>query len=156
MPNEFELFELLKRHGVDFVIVGGHAVNVHGYRRTTEDADIVWVRSPEAEETLFRALSEIDAQYIGQEIDPATGLEKTYAVTLPYIRNSRLMMLLTRLGFLDLFDYVPGLPQEDPRQLLAASVEVNGLRFASLPWLRRMKQAAARPKDLLDLKNLSD
>jgi hypothetical protein len=39
---------------------------------------------------------------------------------------------------------------------LAASVEVNGLRFASLQWLRRMKQAAARPKDLLDLKNLAD
>jgi hypothetical protein len=156
MADDFELFDLLKRHGVDFVIVGGHAVNVHGYRRATEDIDIVWIRSPEAEEALFRALGEIDAKYIGQEIDPATGLEKTHPVTLPFIRNSRLMMLLTRLGFLDLFDYVPGLPQEDPRQLLAASMEVNGLRFASLQWLRRMKQSAARPKDLLDLENLSD
>jgi hypothetical protein len=129
---------------------------VHGYRRATEDIDIVWIRSPETVEALFRALGEIDAKYIGQEIDPASGLEKTYPVTLPFIRSSRLMMLLTRLGFLDLFDYVPALPQDDPRQLLAASVEVNGLRFASLQWLRRMKQAAARPKDLLDLKNLAD
>jgi hypothetical protein len=49
MPDDLELFDLLRRHGVDFVIVGGHAVNVHGYRRATEDIDIVWIRSPETE-----------------------------------------------------------------------------------------------------------
>jgi len=30
VPPEFELFALLRRHGVPFVIVGGHAVNFHG------------------------------------------------------------------------------------------------------------------------------
>jgi hypothetical protein len=35
-----------------------------------------------------------------------------------------------------------------------AGVELDGIRFASLEWLRKLKQAAGRPKDLLDLDNL--
>jgi hypothetical protein len=35
-------------------------------------------------------------------------------------------------------------------------VQLDGVRFASLEWLRRMKQAAGRPKDLLDLENLPE
>jgi hypothetical protein len=34
------------------------------------------------------------------------------------------------------------------------ALQIDGVRFASLDWLRRMKQAAGRPKDLLDLENL--
>ena len=33
-------------------------------------------------------------------------------------------------------------------------VELDGIRFASLEWLRKLKQAAGRPKDLIDLENL--
>jgi hypothetical protein len=38
--------------------------------------------------------------------------------------------------------------------LFAASQENAGRRFVSLPWLRRIKQAAGRPKDRIDLENL--
>ncbi|MCU0335072.1 MAG: hypothetical protein MUF62_08465 [Chitinophagaceae bacterium] len=34
---------LLNRHQVDYVVVGGFAVNIHGYQRSTGDVDI-WVR----------------------------------------------------------------------------------------------------------------
>ena len=156
MPPEFDVFERLKRHGIPFVIVGGHAVNYHGYIRATEDADVVWLRSPENEEQLHRALVELDANYISSEIDPITGIERTVPVTLPWIQNTRLMMLYTKCGFLDLFDYIPGIPQADPAELMQSSLEVDGLRFASLDWLRKMKRAAGRDKDLLDLKNLPD
>ena len=156
MPPDFEILQSLKRHGIPFVIVGGHAVNFHGYRRATEDTDAVWLRSPEQEEALLKALTEIGARYIGTEIDPATGIERTFPVTLPWIRTTRLMMLYTKHGFLDLFDYVPGLPSEDPNVLITSGVEVDGLRFARLDWLRRMKQAAGRAKDALDLENLPE
>jgi hypothetical protein len=39
---------------------------------------------------------------------------------------------------------------------LAETLEVDGLRFPSLSWLRRMKRMAGRPKDLLDLENLPE
>jgi hypothetical protein len=82
--------------------------------RATEDTDILWIRSPDAEATLLAALREVDA----------------------------------------LFDYVPGFPDEPVATVWKTAVELDGVRFASLEWLRRMKQAAGRPKDLLDLENL--
>jgi hypothetical protein len=156
MSNEPEILGALRRHGVPFVIIGAHAVNFHGYTRATEDIDVVWLRTPDSEHALLAALTEIDARYIGNEIDSSTGLEQTHPVTLPFIQASRLMMLSTRCGFLDLFDYVPGLPAEDVAQLLASAIDANGLKYVSLPWLRKLKQASGRPKDRLDLENLPE
>lgn len=156
MVPDQRLFEVLSRHGVPFVVIGGHAVNVHGLLRATEDTDVLWIRSPEAEGNLLRALHEIDAHFIGSEIDPATGLERLHPVTAGFIRSERLMMLCTSAGFLDLFDYVPGYPDEPAATVWETAVSLDGVRFASLAWLRRMKKAAGRPKDLLDLENLPD
>ncbi len=156
MGDDLQIFETLRRHAVPFVVIGGHAVNFHGYARSTEDIDVIWLRTPATEQSLLLALTELDAQYIGSEIDPLTHLERTFPVTLPFIRSSHLMMLLTRHGFLDLFDYIPGLPEEDVKPLFESSVEAEQIRYASLEWLRRMKQAAGRSKDMLDLENLPD
>jgi hypothetical protein len=149
-----EILQSLERHGVPFVIIGGHAVNYHGHVRATEDVDVVWLRSSDSEQKLFDALNEMNAQYFGKEIDPATGVERTYPVTLSYIRATHIMILFSRLGFLDLFDHIPGLLDEDAEKLFSSSVESNGLRYASLGWLRRMKEASGRTQDKMDLENL--
>jgi len=154
MAPDLRVFDVLTRHGVPFVVIGGHAVNVHGSLRTTEDTDVIWLRSHDAEVHLLTALLEIDAHFIGAEIDPATGIERTHPVTAGFVRAERLMMLCTTAGFLDLFDYVPGFPDEPVATIWETAVHVDGVRFASLEWLRRMKRAAGRPKDLLDLENL--
>lgn len=156
MAPDFRVFEVLSRHGVRFVVIGGHAVSFHGYVRATEDTDIVWERSPEGEAGLLLALDELQAEFIGTEIDPTTGIERTHPVTAAYIRSQRLMMLCTTAGFLDLFDYVPGHPDVAVTTLFDSSEEADGLRFVSLGWLRRLKAAAGRPKDLLDLQNLPE
>jgi hypothetical protein len=156
MPPDLQLFDTLRRHGVPFVAIGGHAVNAHGFRRVTEDTDVIWLRSAQAEASLMNALTEIDARYIGRQIDPSTGIERTYPVTLPYVQANRLMMLWTTQGFLDLFDFIPGLPSEPVDSLFATSIEIDGVRYPTLEWLRRMKKASGRTKDLLDLENLPD
>jgi hypothetical protein len=156
MSDDTNLLAVLQRHRVPFVIIGGHAVNFHGHIRATEDMDVVWLRSPVSEQAIFHALTELDARFIGDEIDPATGIERTYPVTMPFIQSSPLMMLLTRFGFLDLFDHVPGLPDVTAVELLASSVEAEGLRYVSLARLRQMKQLIQRPKDQLDLENLPE
>jgi len=48
LPPDFaDLFECLEDAEVEYMLVGGYAVNAYGYLRTTEDLDI-WVRpSPE-------------------------------------------------------------------------------------------------------------
>ncbi|QOV92066.1 hypothetical protein [Humisphaera borealis] len=154
MP-ETDIFLVLWRHGVPFTIIGGHAVNFHGYVRATEDADLVWLRTPDSEVRLLAALTELGARYYGTEKDPATGLEKDYAVSLPYIQSMQLMMLWTRDGFVDLFAYVPGLPDVPVQQLIDTSVENNGLRYVTRDWLFKLKRASGRTKDLLDIEQLS-
>jgi hypothetical protein len=156
MPPDFSVLHVLRRHRVPFVVVGGHAVNFHGHRRATEDVDVVWLRSPDAERALVAALAEIGAHYISREIDPATGIEATRPATAAYVATTHLMMLWTPThGFLDLFDFVPNDPAADVMTLFDSSVTGNdGLRYVSLAWLRRMKRAAGRPVDLADLENL--
>ena len=56
MTPEFRVFEVLRRHDVPFVVVGGHAVTFHCFIRATEDTDVLWIRSPAAEESLLNAL----------------------------------------------------------------------------------------------------
>ncbi|MCG8583580.1 MAG: hypothetical protein MI757_02585 [Pirellulales bacterium] len=150
------MIDILNSHDVPFVIIGGHAVTFHGYVRATEDVDIVFQRSGDSEVSLFHALSEVNACWIGDEIDPETGIERTYPVSLEYVRSTRLMMLVTDGGFLDVFDYIPGLADESVEDLFATAHIQGSHRYASLAWLRRMKQAANRPKDQVDLENLSD
>ena len=64
------------------------------------------------------------------------------------------MMLVTDFGFLDLFDYVPGCPEVPVEQVLADSIDAQGLRVVSLSWRRRMKAATGRPKDRADVEEL--
>ena len=155
MPPDLAVFHVLRRHGVPFVVIGGHAVMHHGHVRATEDADAVWLRSTESIGSLVSALAELNAQYIGRDLDPATGIERTYPASRPYVEANHLMMLWTDAGFFDLFDYVPSDPTADVQDLFdTADQTPDGLRYASLEWLRRMKQKAGRPKDLDDLARL--
>ena len=147
---------MLSSHNVPFVIVGGHAVAHHGYVRATEDTDVIFRRTPESEVALFEALTEVNACWIGDEIDPETGIERLFPVSLSFIRGTRLMMLVTDFGFLDIFDYVPGRPNEPVEQLFDTAERYGRHKIVSLKWLRAMKTAADRPKDRLDLENLPE
>jgi hypothetical protein len=150
ISNEELIFGTLKKHGVPFVIIGGHAVYRHGYRRATADADVVWLRSEKSTRSLLDG-----AVWISKEIDPATNLERTFPVTLAYINREHLMMLWTPNGPLDLFDYIPGMPLEDVQNLFLTAVEGDGFLFSSLEWLRKMKRVSGRTRDLADLEELA-
>lgn len=150
------LLNSLAGAGVPFVIIGGHAVNFHGYVRTTEDTDIVFLRTTESEAALTEVLQSIRACWISDERDPQTGIERLVPVTPSYIRTQHLMMLWTDLGFLDIYDFIPGFPNTPVQELFAEPVFLGELRFVSLAWLRKLKTAAGRHKDLDDLEHLPE
>jgi hypothetical protein len=152
--NPQRVFELLTRAGVRFVIIGGHAVSFHGYVRTTEDADIIFQRTPASESALLGALESIHACWISDEIDPTTRLERLVPVSAAYVRAHHLMMLCTDLGFVDIYDYVPGFPDTPVTEVFADSVPLGEWRFVSLRWLLQLKLKAGRHKDLDDLEHL--
>ncbi len=153
-PEALDLVDARQSGGVPVVIAGGHAVNFHGYLRATEDIDLIFRRVAGVDESLLRILGDWDAYWISDNIDPTTGLEITVPVSLDYIRSNHFLMLGTSAGYVDLFDFIPGLPDVSFDELFATA-EVSGQRrFASLEWLKKMKRAAGRPQDQIDLEHL--
>ena len=148
------LLEMLVAHSVSFVIIGGHAVNYHGYIRSTEDIDLIFRRDDNSDEGLFSVLKSVNAFWIGDEVDPKTGLEKTHAITPEYVQQQHMLLLGTDVGYADLFDFIPGMPNEPLDDLFADSIQDGCRRFVSLHWLKRLKVASDRPQDRIDLEHL--
>ena len=70
-------------------------------------------------------------------IHSSTGIEKIVPVTLNYIEREHMMMLGTKLGYVDLFDFIPGLPAESLTDLFSSAQSSGSLKFVNLHWLRR-------------------
>lgn len=152
--NLDQIVEILNRYQIPYALIGGHAVIAHGYVRATEDVDILIHRTSDGERRLLAALSEMNAQWISDDIDPATGIEKLFPVDERYLSTKHLMMLVTKFGYLDLFDFVPGLAKANVHEVLEQAETIAGKRVVSLAWLREMKRSSQRLKDQLDLENL--
>lgn len=61
-----ELIAVLARHGVEYLVIGGVATQVHGHRRTTMDLDLTPDSSPENLRRLGTALAELGSRPHGQ------------------------------------------------------------------------------------------
>ncbi len=61
LPRDFkEFLKLLSSNRVDYLLIGGYAVNIHGYVRMTNDMD-VWVRpAPDNAERVLQALADLE------------------------------------------------------------------------------------------------
>jgi len=149
-----QLADRLSSCDVTYAIIGGHAVNFYGYLRTTEDIDIVFLRNAHSERTIYEVLSELGGFWITDEIDPTTGLEKIQPISLDYVKHNRLMMLGTQVGYVDLFDFLPGIDIAELGDFFDSVETSQGRKFTSLTWLKRLKLAAGRPQDQIDLQNL--
>lgn len=63
-------------------------------------------------------------------------------------------MLGTTFGYVDMFDFLPGIP-DVPVEALLQDIHVSqGCPFVSLEWLKRLKRASNRPIDQIDLEHL--
>jgi hypothetical protein len=154
-----ELLRAFSAAGLRYVLVGGLAVNAHGVIRSTKDMDIC----PDPERgnlaRLAGLLRDLDAKQIGMEdFDPAEmPFDPTNAEDLAQGGNFR---LATRLGVLDVMQWLSGVPGDLAYPALAADamrVELEGIevQVCSLAKLRAMKRAAGRPQDLQDLADLA-
>lgn len=152
------LLRALHERGVRHVIIGGFAVNAHGVIRPSKDLDIVPDPSPENLARLAALLGELEARHVGSgdfrvEEFPA---DPTKPEDLAAGTNFRLE---TRLGDLDVMQWISGIDEDPAYEALAESAlegELDGipLRVCSLKHLIAMKRAAGRPRDLDDLQRL--
>lgn len=61
------IFQSLAAHDVDYVTIGGIAVQAHGGQRLTQDLDVVIASSSDNLTRLFGALTELDARIFGPD-----------------------------------------------------------------------------------------
>lgn len=136
--------------GVDFVVIGGVAGNLHGSATVTFDLDICFSRNSANLPRLVQALA------------PFHPRPREFPANLPFIwdaatlRNASVFTLDTDLGKVDLLAEVLGVGSFDEVKACAVEVEAYGRRFAALnlPGLIQAKRATGRPKDLSALPEL--
>lgn len=139
------LFEVLARHGVEYVLIGGLAAVLHGSSTMTNDADILPSEETSNLEGLSRALHDLDAR-LRVDADPE-GL--TFDPHPALIASIATLNLTTRCGDLDLTFQPAGLGGYAEVLEHSALFDLDGhrVRVASLADIIRSKTAADRPKD---------
>ena len=134
------LLKLLKEHRVDFVVIGATAFPVHGYARATLDVDI-FIRA--TNENAVNALVALkDFGYDVADIKEEDLLKKKILIRQYVVET-------------DIHPFVRGITFDKVwKNKVKAKFGNTYAYFASLNDLIAMKQAAARPKDLEDIKYL--
>jgi len=155
-----DLLLTLTNAQVEFIVIGGVAVGVHGFTRATKDLDIVPDPSMENLERLAHVLTEIEAQHIGlEDFSPE---EFPYDPTDPLqLAEGANFRLETSLGPMDIMQWVSGIETDLAYEELApkafpVTFRDSEIRVCSLEHLRAMKRAAGRPQDLIDLERLGE
>lgn len=150
-----ELIATLARHGVDYVVIGGVATQVHGHRRTTMDLDVTPDPDPGNLRRLGAALAELearprDAVAEGAEIPVEDPERLAVAAIVP--------PLVTRHGQIHILKEPKGARGFEEMRARALVVDLDGMEVAivSLDDLIRMKRAASRPVDLDDIAVLTE
>jgi hypothetical protein len=151
--SEFHLVALLRRLAVahvDFLVIGGVAVAVQGYERSTKDLDITYGTDGENLERLGGVLLSLHARLRGVTD------EVPFIPDARTLRNVQLLTLDTDEGALDLLVDPAGAAPYPELRARADQIELEGvaIRVVALDDLLAMKRAAGRPRDLVDVEAL--
>ncbi|MBI5790237.1 MAG: nucleotidyltransferase [Rhodocyclales bacterium] len=137
-----EFVASLNANGVDYLVVGGYAMAMHGRPRHTGDLD-VWIEPGSANASrLMRALDDFGFGGLGLAVDDFTTPDRVVQLGYPPFRID----LLTSI---DGVDFAAAWARRE-------QVEHDGLRinFIGLEDLKANKRASGRPRDIDDLDNL--
>jgi len=146
-----ELVRILQHHEVDFVIIGGIAGQLWGSATITQDLDICYARDKTNLEHLAAALRELHAKLRGVKDDGPLRLDArtlfngdSFTFTTDFGALDCLATPTGTNGYIDLKQAAETMPVGDGRKVWVCSIDD----------LIRMKRAAGRRKDQLDLENL--
>lgn len=151
-----ELFSALARHKVDYVLIGGLAVSLHGVERATMDIDLSLAMTPEnlsafvglAREAGMSPVLPVPLESIGDLALLRQWAEKrnlkAFALNVPGLSGVTLdVLLFPPVAYVDM-------------SARAVRLDIAGVqvRLASIDDLIALKAAAGRPIDLSDIEHL--
>jgi hypothetical protein len=145
------ILQVLAEHSVDYVIVGGLAVQTHGHVRTTVDIDVFPAPDFLNMARLAGALNSIGAQVLNPG---GEGL----GITAAMLPRAALWQFATRHGAIDVLHDAPGAPPYAELSDRALHIRLGelDLAVAGRDDLIAMKRASARPVDLEDIAALTE
>jgi len=145
------ILRALAEHGVEYVLIGGLAVQTHGHVRTTNDADLIPAPDPANLERLAAALRALDARVLNP------GEEDT-AVDAKMLPRATMWQFVTRDGGIDVVHEVPGGRPYGELSDRALHVPLGDIDVpvVDLDDLIQMKLARGRPVDIADVAALTD
>lgn len=150
-PDDFDglaIIEVLVRHRVEFVVIGGFAAALQGSPFVTFDVDVTPKNERDNFARLSSALTELEAKVRAEGVEP-----------LPFnhdgasLQDASIWNLTTKFGDLDISTTPSGTTgyQDLRRDALAVSLRSVEFAIASLADVVRSKDAAGRNKDKLVL-----
>lgn len=134
--------ELLSRHSVAYLIVGGYAVAFHGHPRYTKDLDVWIEREEENAARLIAALNEF-------------GFGSVDLTEKDFLQPRIIIQLGTPPSRIDLLTDVKGVEFRDAYARKSTEwIDGTPLHFIGLEDLIANKRSVGRHQDLADLENL--
>jgi hypothetical protein len=149
--DPLRLFRELNGEGVRYVVIGGFAANLLGSPTLTRDLDICPSRDRDNLDALATVLRTLHARLRGVDVDVPFRLE---GGTL-WAGDS--FTFVTDAGDLDVLGTPAGTSGYEDLSRTAADTDLDGLlvKVAAIDDLIRMKRAAGRPKDLIEVEVLA-
>jgi hypothetical protein len=143
-PATWDDVKTLARHldaqGVDYALVGGYALALHGFSRFTEDIDILVNPSADNSRRWIVALSQL----------PDHAAAELAAENDVFADDQRYAIRINDEFTVDVMPSIAGLSWDEMKPHITSTV-VDGveIRFLDLPGLLKTKQGV-RPKDQMD------
>lgn len=150
-PAFDELLRRLAEAKVEFVVVGGLALNAWGVVRGTNDVDVVLATDTDN----IKRIAEV-AVSVGGHVQQGEALLGTPFSIEAALADGRQVAIETDLGRLDVVQGLDGVPSFEELRSRAREAEILGTAVwvCSREDLRAMKQAAGRTRDLADIEDL--
>jgi hypothetical protein len=145
------IFAALEDHEVEYVLVGGIAVQAHGHVRMTNDIDLIPAPTPENLKRLAATLRQMQAHVLNPGSEHLT-------IDAKMLPRATLWQLSTAHGDIDVLHDAPGaapFPKLRERALVIALGE-HRIPVAGRDDLISMKRASGRPVDLADIAALTE
>lgn len=158
MDGAERIFEVLAASGIEYLVVGGLAVNAHGYVRLTMDIDLVIRLQPSNITKALVTLAEAGFQP-SVPITPAQFADPANREQWRHDKDMRVLKLWNDkypLTPVDIFVYEPFDFEAEYARALWVTVR-PGLEapVVALSALLAMKREAARPQDIADIEALN-
>ncbi len=142
--------EVLRRHRVRFVVIGGLAGRLWGSPTLTNDLDVCYARDAANLKALAEALTDLSARLRGVAEDVP------FRVDARTLEAGDHFTFVTSAGNLDVLGHPAGTGGFEDLARTAETMEIDGepVLVAALEDLIRMKEAAGRPKDRIEVEIL--